>query len=96
MYINVVVHQCDSQFHPGAGGMWRWAVHIGHDFANRETCLNAGAELDPELAAARGQAVAVAAAKVAELCGALSGGTTVFLDHDPTGAVWPIVEVLEI
>lgn len=94
--IHVVVHPCDEQYHPGAGGMWRWAVHVGQDWSDQPSCLNAGAELDAATAAMRGQAVAVAAAKVAERCGALGGGGTTYLDHDPTGSVWPVAHVLEV
>jgi hypothetical protein len=43
-----------------------------------------------------GQAVAVAAAKVAERCGRLEltdEPTTVVLDHDPCGEPWPMLKV---
>ncbi len=90
------VHQVDEASSPGAGGLWRWAVHIGRDFSDPDSCLNAGAEDAPALAALRGQAVAVAAARVAERCGALEltdEPTTVVLDHDPCGTPWPISTV---
>lgn len=98
MEIVVVVHVVDEVSSPGAGGMWRWAVHVGRDFSDRESCLNAGAEDERWLAEIRGQQVAVAAAKVAERCGVLelSGApTTVVLDHDPCGDPWPIARVEE-
>ena len=44
----------------------------------------------------RGQAVAVAAARVAERCGVLELTdlpTTVVLDHDPITEPWPIAKV---
>lgn len=96
MEIHVVVHPIDEANHPGAGGFIRWAVHIGTDWADPDSCLNAGAELDQVTAAQRGQAVAVAAARVAERCKALTGGDTHFLGYDPLGAAWPILEVKEI
>jgi hypothetical protein len=96
MEIVVVVHLIAEASSPGAGGMWRWAVHVGRDFGDAESCLNAGAEDEQWLAELRGQAVAVAAAKVAERCGALEftdEPTTVVLDHDPCGPAWPLLRV---
>lgn len=98
MEIVVVVHPVAEESSPGAGGMWRWAVHVGRDFADASSCLNAGAEESPEFAALRGQAVAVAAAKVAQLCGVLEltdEATTVVLDLDPCGEPWPLLFVEE-
>jgi hypothetical protein len=96
MEIVVCVHQIDEASSPGAGGMWRWAVHVGRDFADRASCLNAGAT-DTEWDATHvGQAVAVAAAKVAERCGQLEltdEPTTVVLDHDPCVRPWPLLKV---
>ena len=98
MEIVVCVHVADEASSPGAGGLWRWAVHIGRDFSDAASCLNAGVEdtqIDAEI---RGQAVAVAAATVAERCGQLEitdEPTTVVLDHDPCGAPWELVRVEE-
>jgi hypothetical protein len=96
MEIVVVVHLIAEASSPGAGGMWRWAVHVGRDFADKDSCLNAGAEDEQWLAELRGQAVAVAAAKVAERCGVLEltdEPTTVVLDHDPCEQPWPLLTV---
>jgi hypothetical protein len=96
MEIVVVVHPIADESSPGAGGMWRWAVHVGRDFADASSCLNAGAENEQWLAELRGQAVAVAAAKVAERCGQLElteDPTTVVLDHDPCGPAWELLKV---
>lgn len=97
MEIVVCVHEIDEASSPGAGGMWRWAVHVGRDFADQASCLNAGAEDERWLAELRGQAVAVAAAKVAERCGVLElfddQPYTVVLDHDPCREAWPIARV---
>lgn len=90
MEIVVCVHVASEQGNPGAGGMWRWAVHVGRDFSDPTSCLNAGAELQQWEAEVRGQDVAVAAAKVAERFGALDGVATVVLDHDPCSHPWPL------
>ena len=99
MEIVVVVHVIDEAFSPGAGGLWRWAVHVGRDFGDKASCLNAGAEETQWEAELRGQQVAVAAAKVARLCGELEltgEATTVVLDHDPCGDPWELLMVEEI
>lgn len=96
MEIVVCVHQIDEVSSPGAGGLWRWAVHAGRDFADRASCLNAGAADTEWDATMAGQAVAVAAAKVAERCGRLEltdEPTTVVLDHDPCVRPWPMLKV---
>ena len=96
MEIVAVVHPIAETSSPGAGGLWRWAVHVARDFSAADSCLNAGAEDERWLAELRGQAVAVAAARVAERCGVLEltdQPTTVVLDHDPCGDAWPILTV---
>ncbi|MBK8246461.1 MAG: hypothetical protein IPK85_03545 [Gemmatimonadetes bacterium] len=96
MEIVVCVHVTTEASTPGAAGLWRWAVHIGRDFADSSTCLNAGVEDEQLAAEMRGQAVAVAAARVAERCGVLELTdlpTTVVLDHDPITEPWPIAKV---
>lgn len=98
MEIVVCVHVVDEASSPGAGGMWRWAVHIGRDFSDASSCLNAGAATCRDEAEIIGQAVAVAAATVAERCGVLEvtdEPTTVVLDHDPCGAPWQLARVEE-
>ena len=96
MEIVVCVHEIEHE--PENAGMWRWAVHIGRDFADPLSCLNAGVEGDQHAAEDRGQGVAVAAARVAERCGQLefSGEpTTVVLDHDPCGTRWALLNLAE-
>ena len=96
MEIVVCVHPIAEESSPGAGGLWRWAVHVGRDFSDKASCLNAGAETEQWEAELRGQAVAVAAAKVAERCGVLElsdAPSTVVLDRDPCGPAWPILRV---
>src|SRR5262245_37609674 len=80
--VNVVVHPVTELSHPGAGGWWRWAVHIGHDWLDRASCLQAGLEPDRVEALKRGQACAVAASRIARVCDAFIGGTTYELEHD--------------
>ena len=100
MEIVVCVHEVDERSSPGASGMWRWAVHVGRDFTDPDSCLNAGAADDQLEAMLRGQAVAVAAARVAERCGVLEirddEPTTVVLDHDPVGDPWPFLHTEDI
>ena len=96
MEIVVVVHATTEASTPGAPGLWRWAVHVGRDFADAASCLNAGVEDERGLAEWRGQQVAVAAAKVAERCNALEltdEPTTVVLDRDPIEQPWPLLKV---
>jgi len=98
MEIVVCVHLADEASSPGAGGMWRWAVHVGRDFTDPASCLVAGVELERLLAELRGQEVAVACARVAERCGRLEltdEPTTVALDHDPCGEPWPLLRFEE-
>lgn len=98
MEIVVCIHVVAEESSPGAGGSWRWAVHVGRDFADAGSCLNAGVAETEWEATLVGQAVGVAAAKVAERCGRLELTdlpTTVILDHDPCGEPWPMLKVEE-
>lgn len=99
MEIVVCVHPVAEESSPGAGGMWRWAVHVGRDFADPSSCLNAGAETEQWLAELRGQAVAVACAQVAQRCGVLEvfddRPSTVVLVNDPCAAPWPLLKIEE-
>lgn len=98
MEIVVCVHVIDETSSPGAGGLWRWAVHVGRDFSDARSCLNAGAAKTQASAEDLGQAVAVAAARVAERCGVLEltdEPTTVLLDHDPCGEPWVLLDLSE-
>ena len=90
MEIVVCVHLASERGNPGAGGMWRWAVHVGRDFSDPLSCLNAGAESEQWQAEVRGQDVAVAAAKVAERLGVLDGVDMVVLGDDPCSEPWPL------
>lgn len=95
MEIVVCVHAVGDGS-PGAEGLWRWAVHVGRDFSDMASCLNAGAADDQTEAEMFGQAVAVAAAKVAQRCGVLEltdDPTTVVLDVDPCAEPWPLLKV---
>jgi hypothetical protein len=96
--IVVCVHVVEEASSPGAGGLWRWAVHVGRNFSDPSSCLNAGAAETQEEAELLGQTVAVAAAQVAERCGQLEvtdDPTTVVLDHDPCGAPWELTKIEE-
>ena len=90
--VHPITHEAEN------AGMWRWAVHVGRDFADPTSCLNAGAEEEQWCAELRGQAVAVAAARVAERCGVLEltdQPTTVVMVNDPCGEPWPLLTVKE-
>jgi hypothetical protein len=93
VFLNLLVHPCDDRGNPGAGGLWRWAVHDGTVWTDPTSCLQAAAELDRESALITGQRVVVACARVAEMCGQLEIGDTYELDHDPIGEPWPILEI---
>lgn len=89
--INVLVHPSNE-----APGFWRWAVHLGADWLDQSSCLNAGVGGDRDEAALRGQAVAVAVAKFAQAHRLLVGGDTYYLEADPITEPWPLLEVLEV
>jgi hypothetical protein len=96
--IVVCVHVATEEGSPGAGGLWRWAVHVGRDFSDPLSCLIAGAADDQVEAMIRGQETAVACARVAERCGQLEftgEATTVVLDHDPCDHAWPLLRFEE-
>lgn len=98
MEIVACVHVATEEGSPGAGGLWRWAVHVGRDFTDPLSCLLAGAEPDRVSAEIRGQEVAVACARVAERCGQLEltgETTTVVLDADPCVKPWPLLRFEE-
>lgn len=82
MLIVALAHPIDTAAHQSCPPGWRWAVHVGRDYADMRSCLNAGWE--PTLIAARlsGEAAAVCAHKVAEMFRP-TGFEAVVLDHDP-------------
>lgn len=90
--VNVVVHEVTETSHPGCEGMWRWAVHVGNDWSDRTSCLQAGLEESRQEALQRGQALAVACARVAQRLGASVSGGTSTIPYDPCGEPWPLVE----
>lgn len=88
MTIGVCVHAVDTVAHPDVPDGWRWAAHLGTDWGDLGTCLNAGWQPSQVDAAIAGEAAAVCAVKVARL---LSPGVevcsvTVTLDADPIPA----------
>jgi hypothetical protein len=89
--INVVVHPSNE-----APGFWRWAVHVGTDWTDPNSCLMAHIGDDRGDAAVLGQRTAVAVAKFAAAHGLLDGGDTFYLDVDPIGEPWPLTAVVEI
>lgn len=85
MIIIAVAHPIDVASHPSCPAGWRWAVHLGHDFADMSSCLNAGWEPSEHLARLAAEQAAVCAHKVAILFTA-AGYESVVLDHDPVPA----------
>jgi hypothetical protein len=84
--IVALAHPVDVDTHPTYPPGFRWAVHVGEDFADMSSCLNAGWE--PTLLAARmaGEAAAVCAHKVAARFDPSVGYLPVVLDVDPVPA----------
>jgi hypothetical protein len=83
--IGVCVHAVDTEAHATVPDGWRWAVHVGADWGDLGSCLNAGWEPSEVAARLAGEAAAVCAVKVARL---LAPGddvdmTSVALDVDP-------------
>lgn len=67
MTIGVCVHAVDIVAHPDVPEGWRWAAHLGTDWGDLGTCLNAGWQPTQADAAIAGEAAAVCAVKVARL-----------------------------
>lgn len=87
MLIGVVVHPVDVAAHPTVPLGYRWAVHIGSDWSDLRTCLNAGWQPDQHGAALAGEAAAVCAVKALRFCGKPAGTETSYLQIDPTGGL---------
>ena len=82
--IGVCVHEVNTLAHPTVPPGWRWAVHVGDDWADTKRCLNAGWEPTQAAALLAGEAAGVCAAKVAQLLGASGVELRSFvLDRDP-------------
>lgn len=81
--IRALAHPISPKAHPTVPPGFRWAVYIGENWADLNTCLNAGWEPTIEQAALAAEAGAVCAAKVALLHGTEVDGRSVRLDHDP-------------
>lgn len=86
LLIHVLVHPVDTMAHPTVPPGYRWAVHFGADWADLDTCLNAGWQPTDIDAALIGEAAAVCAARVAMRLGVAFAGDTVQLEHDPIAA----------
>ena len=85
MQIIALAHPIDTVTHPSYPPGWRWAVHIGSDFADIGSCLNAGWEPSESQARLAAEQAAVCAHKVAALF-TLASFETVTLSHDPVPA----------
>jgi hypothetical protein len=81
--IGVVVHPINTLAHPSVPPGWRWAVHVGDDWADLSTCLNAHWDRDEYSARLMGEAAAICAAKVARLLGSDVTTRSQVLDGDP-------------
>lgn len=83
--LGVVVHAIDVATHPTQGPGWRWAVHVGRNWRDTSTCLQAGWAPNENEAKFFAEMHAVTAAKVAML---LTGerwfSEAVAIDYDPT------------
>lgn len=83
--IGVVVHAIDMVTHPTQPHGWRWAVHIGANWRDMSTCLNAGWQATQGDAAVIGEAAAIVGSKVAMCCtGQDWRNPTIVLNYDPT------------
>lgn len=83
--LGVVVHAVDVATHPIQGPGFRWAVHMGNNWRDPSSILNAGQCLSRQDAEIIGELAAVVGAKVAfALTGEHWYQHAVFLDYDPT------------
>ena len=81
----VVVHAIDMASHPTQPPGWRWAVHIGANWRDMSTCLNAGWQASQPDATVIGEAAAIVGSKVAMCCiGQDWRNPTIVLNYDPT------------
>ena len=85
--VTVFVHAIDTAAHPSVpSGYWRWAVHVGHNPADLQECVNAGGEPSPQEARLAGEMVGVSVAKALELAGHPVRYRVVELPQDPIPA----------
>lgn len=83
MLIVALAHPIDVTAHPTCPVGWRWAVHIGTDYADIGSCLNAGWEPSEYQARLAAEQAAVCAHKVALRFDPSAGFESVVLSHDP-------------
>ena len=84
--VAVVVHPSNE-----APGMWRWAVHLGTVWTDRDSCLNAGAGDSRLEAVATGAAVAAAVTRFADRTGVATFSAGVIeLATDPVAVLCPV------
>jgi hypothetical protein len=83
LLIGVCVHEINTAEHPDQPPGWRWAVHVGTQWGDMKTCLNAGWEQSRQTAGMAGEAAAVVGAGIAVLCGERPEVRTWQLSYDP-------------
>lgn len=88
MTVGVCVHAVNTAAHPTVPDGWRWAVHLGTNWGDVSSCLNAGWQPTQVTASMAGEAAAVCAARVARLLsvGADVVMSTTVLEFDPIPA----------
>jgi hypothetical protein len=91
--IGVVVHPINTLAHPSVPPGFRWAVHVGHDWTDMRTCLNAHWDQTEYSARIMGEAAAVCAAKAVQLCGEPVEMATAVLDHDPVPVGGDLIKI---
>lgn len=93
MLIGVVVHPVDTFAHPSVPPGWRYAVHLGSQWSDLGTCLNAGWAPDKGTAAILGEGAAVVGVRVAQVCGDQAHARTFELEYDPIPAGRDLITV---
>lgn len=86
LVIHAVAHAVNTVAHPAVPPGWRWAVHLGDDFGDLDSCLNAGWAPTSDSAQVAAEAAAVCAHKVAALYDPTAAFRSLILDHDPIPA----------
>lgn len=81
--IRALAHPVNTLAHHTIPPGFRWAVYVGENWADMDSCLNAGWEPTLDGAAIAAEAAAVCAAKVALMHGTEVDGKSIRLDHDP-------------
>jgi hypothetical protein len=92
MLIGVCAHPINTDAHATVPPGWRWAVHVGDNWADLGSCLNAGWEPSKSSALLAGEAAGVCAVKVARLFGA-ARMDTFEIDHDPIDAGNDLIQI---